>query len=172
MNAQPNVAAPETILIGPLTLRFLTPGAPQTASITAFEMTVPPNGFHPEAHSHVDADELVVGIEGELTYESDGREYELHAGESAFCPHGAVHQFRNESSTTARALFVLTPGTIGIGYFREMADLLTRGGPPDPEKVRAVMKRHGLVPAARQGTIDVAVPASTSSSSAPHRSVR
>jgi quercetin dioxygenase-like cupin family protein len=146
LSAQNDAIAPETIRVGPLTMRFLAPGAPSTASVTAFEMAVPPNGFHPEAHSHVDADELVVGIEGELTYEADGRHYVLRAGDSAFCPHGAVHQFRNEGSTTARALFVLTPGTIGIGYFREVAALVS-AGPPDREKMRAVMTRHGLTPA-------------------------
>lgn len=137
----------ETIKAGHLTMRFVTPGAPLTDTLTAFELTVPPNAFHPEAHSHVDADELMVGIEGELTYLAAGHEYTLRPGESAFCPRGEVHQFRNEGNAVARAMVVLTPGTIGIGYFREVAEIVNAGGPPDRAKVHAVMLRHGLVPA-------------------------
>jgi hypothetical protein len=44
-------------------------------------------------------------------------------------------------------LCVLTPGILGAQYFREVRELLTAGGPPDPAKMGAIMMRHGLVPA-------------------------
>jgi hypothetical protein len=39
----------------------------------------------------------------------------------------------------------VTPALIGPEYFREMAAIVNTGGPPDIEKIKAVMARHGLV---------------------------
>ena len=47
----------------------------------------------------------------------------------------------------AKALAVVTPALIGPEYFREMAAIVNAGGPPDLAKIKAVMTRHGLVPA-------------------------
>ena len=44
----------------------------------------------------------------------------------------------------------MTPALIGPEYFREMAAIVNAGGPPDLEKIKAVMTRHGLVPAPPQ----------------------
>ena len=46
----------------------------------------------------------------------------------------------------ATCLSVLTPGVLGPEYFRELANLVALG-PPDEAAVRAIMLRHGLVPA-------------------------
>jgi hypothetical protein len=40
---------------------------------------------------------------------------------------------------------VLTPA-LGAAYFRELAALLSAGGPPDLAKVKDIMQRYGLVP--------------------------
>jgi quercetin dioxygenase-like cupin family protein len=137
----------ETIRLGQLELRFHANGGAGSENITAFEMTVPANAIVPGAHSHVAADELVLVLDGALTYTADGRRYVLRAGESAFCPHGAVHHFINEGTEPARAFVVLTPGTICIDYFRETAALVNAGGPPDRTMMREVMLHYGLVPA-------------------------
>ncbi len=44
-------------------------------------------------------------------------------------------------------LAIATPGVFGSAYFREIADVLGAGGPPDPAALGAVMRRHGLTPA-------------------------
>ena len=41
---------------------------------------------------------------------------------------------------------VLTPGTIGRGYFEEVAEAVSGPGRPDPARLQAIMLRHGLVP--------------------------
>jgi hypothetical protein len=41
----------------------------------------------------------------------------------------------------------LTSKQRGTDYFREMAAIADAGGPPDLEKIKAVMTRHGLVQA-------------------------
>jgi hypothetical protein len=40
---------------------------------------------------------------------------------------------------------MFTPALIGPDYFRDVAEVLNAGGPPDFTKVRAVMERYGLV---------------------------
>jgi hypothetical protein len=42
---------------------------------------------------------------------------------------------------------VVTPALIGPEFFTERAAIVNAGGPPDIEKVKAVMAKHGLVPA-------------------------
>jgi len=38
------------------------------------------------------------------------------------------------------------PALIGPDFFKEMAAIVNAGGPPDLEKINAVMAKHGLVP--------------------------
>ena len=40
-----------------------------------------------------------------------------------------------------------TNGSVAMFEFNEMATIVNAGGPPDIEKVKAVMAKHGLVPA-------------------------
>lgn len=75
---------------------------------------------------------------------------DIAAGDTCFIPRGAVHGFNNLKPASARALAVVTPALIGPEYFREMAAIVNAGGPPDLEKIEAVMTRHGLVPAPPQ----------------------
>jgi len=60
-----------------------------------------------------------------------------------------VHQFANHGDLDASALAIVTPGILGPGYFREVAEILdaSAGGPPDLAAVAVVMRRHGLTPA-------------------------
>ncbi|MCM4173005.1 hypothetical protein DHD32_16070 [Arenibacter sp. TNZ] len=53
------------------------------------------------------------------------------------------NNFRNENS---KALAVITPALLGPNFFEECAQIVNAGGPPDIEKLKMVMKRHGLVP--------------------------
>jgi hypothetical protein len=70
----------------------------------------------------------------------------LKPGQTVFIKRGIVHSFRNDRQEAAGALCILTPGVLGLGYFREIAAVLA-GGAPDPAKMKAIMLRHGLHPA-------------------------
>lgn len=59
----------------------------------------------------------------------------------------SVHGFTNGRDADARFLAVISPGLLGSDYFRDVADVLAAGGPPDPELIGEVMRRHGLTPA-------------------------
>ena len=136
----------ETIGIGGLELRFLQTKDETAGSLDAFEMTVQPNAGVPIAHYHESWDETIYGLMGVSTWRVDGRDIALEPGQSIFIKRGIVHAFRNDSQGATTCLCILTPGVLGPGYFREIAALLAEGA-PDPAKMKAIMLRHGLVPA-------------------------
>ncbi|MGD0796815.1 MAG: cupin domain-containing protein [Acidobacteriaceae bacterium] len=128
-------------------LRFLIDGPTSEASLTMFEMSVEPGARVPVPHHHVGFDEMGYGLSGKLRMTLDGNTVDLGPGDSLYIPRGAVHGFENPFAETARSLVVITPGIFGAPFFREVASLLTAGGPPDPKALAAIMLRHGLVPA-------------------------
>jgi hypothetical protein len=69
------------------------------------------------------------------------------AATSSFIPRGKVHHHANLHEAAAKAMIVIAPGSIGRRYFEEMAELVSRPGPPDMARMQDVMRRHGLVPA-------------------------
>jgi quercetin dioxygenase-like cupin family protein len=135
----------EVIRIGGLELRFLQTKEGSDGSLDLFEMTVAPNGKVPVPHYHKNWDETVYGVSGVSSWRVDGKDIELRPGETIFVKRGIVHGFRNDSGEPTTCLNILSPGVLGPGYFREIA-ALTAGGPPDVERIKATMLRHGLVP--------------------------
>ncbi len=141
------MAGDDTIRIGALELRFLVDETQGVGDLVMFEFVVPPGARVPGAHYHRVVDEAVYGLEGVLTASVDGQVHPVGPGDTLFIPRGAVHIHENRSPETARALVVLTPGSIGRPYFREIAGEVNKPGKPDPERIAEIMLRHGLVPA-------------------------
>jgi quercetin dioxygenase-like cupin family protein len=134
----------EVISLGQIQIRFLLDGDDTEGRMCVFEFVVPPNARVPAPHSHLHVDEALYVLEGTLTWMMDGAETDLAPGTSTFVPRGIVHGFRNPHAETARVLATLSPASIGPAYFRELAALLSAGGPPDPARVSEIMARHGL----------------------------
>ena len=143
-------SASEEIRIGQLTIRFLLEGASSGGSVAVFEVNVPAGAKVPIAHSHDAYEETIYGLAGVLTWTVDGRRTEVGPGEVLCIPRGAVHRFDNLHDADTKVLAIVTPGVLGPDYFREMAAVVNAaaGGPPDPAALAAVMRRHGLTPAA------------------------
>jgi len=135
----------DSIQLGKLNVRYLVDGA-ATGSLGVFELSVPSNSNVPPPHSHTNNEECVYVLEGVLRYAVNDVTRDLHPGDWMVTPPGAVHQFSNPHAEAARALIVLTPD-IGAQYFRDVADVVNAGGPPDRAKLLGVMSRYGLVPA-------------------------
>ena len=116
-----------------------------------FEFTVPVGAKMPLPHSHKHYDETVYGVEGVITFTVEGKPVDIGPGESCFVPRGAVHGFNNLKQTDVKALSVITPALLGPDFFRQAAAIVNAGVnagcPPDVEKLKAVMLKHGLVPA-------------------------
>jgi len=138
----------ETIKIGQLELNFMQSGETTNNEMVVFEFLIPPGAKVPIPHYHKDVDELVYGLEGTTTSTLDGQAIEVNPGDTLFIPRGATHHHDNRTQSMAKTLIVLSPATIGPAYFHEMSELIKPGVPPDPQKAKEIMLRHGLVPVA------------------------
>jgi quercetin dioxygenase-like cupin family protein len=103
----------------------------------------------PGAHSHDSFEETIYGLEGVLSWTLDGQQIDVGPGDVLCIPRGVVHRFDNDHEADAKMLAIITPGILGPGYFRDMAEVLkaATGGPPDPAAIGEVMRGHGLSPA-------------------------
>ena len=140
----------EIIRVGQLEINFLLESADTNGSLAMFEFTVPVGAKMPLPHFHKHYDETIYGVEGEVTFTVDGNTVQIGPGESYFIPRGVVHGFNNLKQTDAKALAVITPALLSPDFFREAAAIVNAGGPPDIEKQKAVLAKHGLVPAVPQ----------------------
>ncbi len=136
---QPNEATAtgtgEPIVVGPLTIRFLVTGEDSGGSAALFELGVPAGaGLPGPAHSHDGYEETLYGLAGVLTVTVDDRPVALRPGEAVCIPRGAIHRFAHHGDAPALALAVVSPAEAG-------------DGPPDPARMGAIMRRHGLTPA-------------------------
>jgi quercetin dioxygenase-like cupin family protein len=140
----------EEIRIGELAIRFLIEGEASGGSVAVFEFDVPAGAKVPVAHSHDRYEETIYGLEGVLTWTIEGMPTEVGPGEVLCIRRGAVHRFDNTHDVDAKVLAIVTPGVLGPDYFREVAAVVeaAAGGPPDLAAIAAVMRRHGLSPAA------------------------
>jgi quercetin dioxygenase-like cupin family protein len=136
----------ETIKAGQITIDFLLEAADTNGAAAMFEFTVPAGAKVPVPHYHERYDETIYGLEGVLTFTVDDKMTEVAAGETCFIPRGAVHGFNNLKQEDAKALAVITPALLGSIFFKEIAEIVNAGGPPDVEKIKQIMAKHGLVP--------------------------
>jgi len=136
----------ETIQLGAIGVEFLVDADASGGSVTVFECVVPAEARVPVPHSHDAFEETIYGLEGVCTWTVDGQAHDIGPGESLCIRRGQVHGFENGGNVNVKFLAIATPGVFGPAYFRDVAELLGAGGPPDPAAIGAVMRRHGLTP--------------------------
>ena len=131
-----------------MTVSFCLNEQDTNGMLTVFEVQVAPGTRMPAPHYHKDFDESVYGLTGVVTFTVDGKETPAGSGESIFIPRGIVHGFENKTDQTIKFLAIANPGVFGPSYFHEVAGVINAGGPPDMEKMKAVLLKYGLVPVA------------------------
>jgi quercetin dioxygenase-like cupin family protein len=136
----------EIIQVGQIGIQFLLEAADTNGSVAMFEFTVPVGAKVPLPHSHKHYDETIYGVEGVVTFTVEGQTVDIGPGACCFVPRGKVHGFSNLKQTDVKALAVITPALLGPDFFKEAAAIVNAGGPPDVEKLKVVMAKHGLVP--------------------------
>jgi len=136
----------DVIQVGQVQVRFRLEKEQTGGSLTMFEFRVPPRARVPVPHYHETFDETAYGLEGALTFTIGGQKTELKPGDVAFIPRGVVHGFENLGETDALVLSAITPGILGPEFFREIGEAVNAGGPPDIQRIIAIMLRHGLRP--------------------------
>lgn len=141
----------ETIRVGEVGIRFLVEAAETNGSVAIFEFTIPIGAKVPVPHYHEAFDETIYGVEGVITFTVEGKPVSIGPGDSCYIPRGAVHGFINLGQADAKGLAIITPALLGPDFFRESAAIVNAGGPPDLERLKAVLAKHGLVPAIPKG---------------------
>lgn len=135
----------EKIQVGQISIDFLMEAADTNGSTAMFEFTVPAGAKVPLPHGHEHFDETIYGLSGKLTFVVDGKAIDIGPGETCFIPRGAVHGFDNLQQSEAKGLAVITPALLGPIFFKEVAEIVNAGGPPDLKKLGATLARHGLI---------------------------
>lgn len=139
------IAVPrDVITIGQIEVRYLLEGSDTNGTLALFDVAVPAGARVPAPHRHLTYDETVYGLAGVCTFIVEGRELALAVGQAIFIPRGAAHQFQNRGTETTRFLVTVTPGVLSPDYFREIAAVVSSGGPPDQKRIAEIMQRHGL----------------------------
>jgi hypothetical protein len=82
-------------------------------------------------------------MSGATGFRSGADEVVLEAGGYIAKPRGELHSMWNAGSEEARMVEVITPAGFER-FFRELADLVQAGHPPNPDDVRSLSANYGL----------------------------
>jgi mannose-6-phosphate isomerase-like protein (cupin superfamily) len=101
--------------------------------VAVIEGAVPAHWDGPPLHRH-DHDEGFYVLEGEVTFEVDGKRLTARPGEFAFAPGGSRHALANLSDAPARYVLVCTPGGFERYFDRITAEQTGSALPPESLK--------------------------------------
>jgi mannose-6-phosphate isomerase-like protein (cupin superfamily) len=142
----------EAVIIGPgsgrvislrgTEIRVLSTTA-DCAGASSFEFRALP-GFDTGSHIHSRIEELFYVLDGQMELRAGDRI--IHGGPGTFVcvPAGVPHAFANRGESPARLLLVCSPAG-HERYFEELAAILAREGPPDPEAIGALRARFDTI---------------------------
>jgi mannose-6-phosphate isomerase-like protein (cupin superfamily) len=133
-----------TVQGGPMKIQNIEDGSHTsgTHAVLDFTFTGP---FSPPPHIHRQHEEVIYVLEGEMALMMDDKTIYRRPGDAFVTPIGLPHTFGNSGSGPLRFLLTASPAK-HYGYFEEVANLLKKGGPPDPQEMMQIMQKWGLEP--------------------------
>lgn len=106
------------------------------------QLTVPPHFAGPPPHIHHGFDEAIYVLRGALTMTKDREEPEpVPVGGLILAPRGVRHTFANPTDEPAQVLGVWSPAD-ALSFMEEIGTALPASGPPDPELLADIYRRH------------------------------
>jgi mannose-6-phosphate isomerase-like protein (cupin superfamily) len=125
---------------------FKAIAATTSGSFSLMERTLPPGGRKPPPHLHANCEEAYYVLDGRVEFAVGSRTY--FGGPRAFVlvPRGVAHTFGNGGEVLARLLVLHVPPL--DAYFEELQALWSGAVAPTREEELALMRRHGMEPAA------------------------
>jgi uncharacterized cupin superfamily protein len=129
----------DVLTLGGTTLRVLST-AIHSAGASTFEFIAKP-GWDTGSHVHTKIEEQFYIIDGEMELRAGDRVIVGRPGTFVTAPAGIPHAFANRGDVAARMLLVCTPPG-HERYFAELAEILTRGGAPDPDEIARLRARY------------------------------
>ena len=107
------------------------------------EHTIPPRTLAAPMHVHEREDEFSYVLAGRVGVQVGEEVSEAGPGDLVAKPRGVPHAFWNARDEEARLLELISPPAFAA-YFAEMAPVLSAGGPPDVQRLRAIQQKYGL----------------------------
>jgi mannose-6-phosphate isomerase-like protein (cupin superfamily) len=135
--------ADEAVWIGSFGTIYRVPSGATPSGIAVVEHVLGPRRLGAPLHRHSREDEISHVLEGELSVQQGERVETVATGGTVVKPRGVFHAFWNPGSIPVRFLEVIAPGAFA-DYFRELAPLLERAGPPDLAALGALAGRYGV----------------------------
>lgn len=125
---------------------FKAVGATSSGTFSLMERTLLPGGRKPPAHSHENCEEAYYVLDGSVEFAVGSRSYTGGPRSFVLVPRGVAHTFGNGGEVLARLLVLHAPPL--DAYFEELQALWSGGLSPTREEELALMRRHGMEPAA------------------------
>jgi quercetin dioxygenase-like cupin family protein len=125
-------------------LRWITGNEATRGAYSLHERTAPA-GAASVPHIHSRLSEAFYILEGEFTFELDGRTVTAAPGDYVHAPAGASHAWRVTSEEAARALVLFAP-SVPLAFFEEIDSVVnaTPGARPDLRELAAINEKYGL----------------------------
>lgn len=98
-------------------------------------------GFDTGLHVHERLEETWYVLDGELAFQVGDESFRATPGSCVFVPPHAPHAFANRTDAPAKFLLMMSPASHDR-YFIELADILTRSGPPDSDAIAALRAKY------------------------------
>ena len=125
-------------------LRWITGEEATGDAYSLHERTAPPDAASvPHFHSRVS--EAFYVLEGEFTFDLDGRTVSAGPGDYVHAPAWTSRAWRVTSTEAARALVLFAP-SVPLAFFEEIGAVMneTPGARPDFLRLAAINEKHGL----------------------------
>ena len=121
---------------------FLVTGTQSNGGCFIVEAVVAPGGG-PPPHLHQFEDESFYMLEGSATFQAGAQTIHAKPGDFIHVPRGTVHSIKNEGSTPAKAIVIISPaGPTGMQrFFEESFYPATDPSAPLPPLTEELMKR-------------------------------
>ena len=123
--------------------RYLLREKDTDGQFALIEHSIPPRSLAAPTHVHQREDEYSYVLAGRVGVQVGDEVTEAGPGELVVKPRGVPHAFWNPGDEEARLLELIAPPSFA-SYFVEMAPILSAGGPPDTERLRAIQEKYEL----------------------------
>ena len=123
---------------------FKATGEREGGGPTVIEFIAAP-GFSTGDHVHSTIEEHFYVVDGELTFRAGEWSGRVGPGGFVQLPPRTPHGFGNPGSAPATLLLIISPAGVHEEYFRELAAVLARPGPPDTAAIADLRQRYDTV---------------------------
>lgn len=123
---------------------FKATGEREGVGPTVIEFITAP-GFSTGDHVHSGIEEIFYVIDGEFNLRCGEWSDRVGPGSFVRVPPGAAHSFGNSGGAPASLLLIISPAGVHEDYFRELAAILAKPGPPDATAIGDLRRRYDTV---------------------------